>query len=253
MPLPAASYTPQNGDMTRLPRASTLRRAYICVAAADAALAGVPRSTTLRRLRRLTKPALMPLLAASLAVHESGKPTGVVRRAVLAGEALSWAGDVALLGKSRGAFLSGVGCFLGAHLRYGVSFWELGSRPSTRPIGATSKAVIGLACMMTPAMAWAAGRKDPALRIPVAVYAAALAGMVALANDLDPGIALASRRDIARGARLFLASDLTLGLAEFVLDDAPGLDAVVMATYTAAQLLIADGVRQLATDATVPA
>ena len=236
--------------MSTLSRGATLRRAYVGMAVADTVLAALSASATARRLRRLTKPALMPLLAGSLSAADGGASTGLVRRSTLAGQALSWAGDVALLGSTRASFLSGVGCFLGAHLKYGFGFWELGSRPSTRPVGATSKAVIGLACVATPAMAWAAGRKDPTLRIPVAVYAAALAGMVALANDLDPDIAPATRRDIGRGAVLFMASDLTLGLRAFVLDDPPGLDGVVMATYTAAQLLIADGVRELAADET---
>ena len=69
-------------------------------------------------------------------------------------------------------------------------------------------------------MSVAAGRKDPALRIPVAAYAT----------------------DLQAGTALFLLSDSVLAVQEFLLGEPrPVLESVVMATYTAGQGLIATG------------
>jgi uncharacterized membrane protein YhhN len=98
----------------------------------------------------------------------------------------------------------------------------------------------------TPMMSVAAGRKDSRLGVPVAVYATALAGMVASSTMLDERIPRRARRRLQGGAVLFLVSDTLLGAREFLLgDERPLFDAAVMATYTAAQGLIAAGAAEL--------
>ena len=79
--------------------------AYGVVAAADAALAGMGK----RRLRWLTKPALMPLLASTEAPRADPL--------IMAGLGLSWLGDLALLFEGEGPFAAGLVSFLAAHLR----------------------------------------------------------------------------------------------------------------------------------------
>jgi uncharacterized membrane protein YhhN len=92
-------------------------------------------------------------------------------------------------------------------------------------------------------MSVAAGRKDPALRVPVAAYATILAGMFASSRMLDPGLPPGARRTLQAGTALFLISDSVLAVQKFLLaDPRPVLDSVVMTTYTAGQGLIAMGV-----------
>ena len=120
--------------MPHLLKRSAFVTAYVALAAADAALAG-RTGTTARRLRLLTKPALMPTLTA--AMHQAEHSDGTVRRGVMAAQVLSWGGDVALLGSSERAFLGGLGSFFCAHLAYIATFGtalEHGGPTSTRAV-----------------------------------------------------------------------------------------------------------------------
>ena len=99
--------------------------AYVALAVADATLAG-REGTTARRLRFVTKPALMPTL--SVAMHQAKPGDPLVRAGVTTAQAFSWGGDVALLGSSEKAFLGGVGSFFGAHLAY-IAHVRGSSRP----------------------------------------------------------------------------------------------------------------------------
>jgi uncharacterized membrane protein YhhN len=217
---------------------------YLVLAVADTTLAGLGGGRA-RRLRRLTKPALMPTLGWWLRTRsrESGADPVMVR-ATLAGLGLSATGDVALLGDDDRAFLGGVGSFLGAHLAY-VAAFSRRARPWRQPGTASRLAPVALVWSTSvPVFAARAG----SLRVPVAVYGSA--AMQATALLLDDDVPADSRRRIAAGAACFLLSDTLLGAGRFLRQggrDRAGraddlLDAAVMATYTAAQWLIADGV-----------
>ena len=66
--------------------------------------------------------------------------------------------------------------------------------------------------------------------------------MFASATVLDPRLPKRGRRAVAAGAALFLTSDTLLGAQKFLLrEESPTLEVAVMATYTAAQGLIAAG------------
>ena len=74
-------------------------------------------------------------------------------------------------------------------------------------------------------------------------YATVLATMYATSTMLDQDLPRTARRKVVLGTSLFLLSDTVLGLRKFLLDDhSPALESVVMATYTAGQWFIADGV-----------
>ena len=199
-------------------------RAYGVVACLDTLLAA---GLGPRRARWLTKPALVPLLAAGLVAE----PSSPGRRAALVGQALSWGGDVALLRRDRGSFLAGLGLFLGAHVGYVTAFR---SRSSTRVLGSPGRRrALAVGVVAASGMATVAGREDRALALPVAAYGVTLATMAvtAAAVDADRG-----RAAILPGAVLFVVSDGLIGLKMFVLcRPRPGLDGAVMATYTAAQ------------------
>lgn len=217
---------------------------YAGLAAADTLLAS--RSGVLARgARRVTKPLLMPTLMSAYVGASGGLHRPVVRRTAAA-QALACAGDVALLGKGERAFLTGLGSFFASHVAYVAAFSAVRDTDPARS-RAGEKVAAGIWVATGPAMAWAAGRTDPKLRLPVAAYAAVLAGMFAASTSVDHRAPAAGRRMVVAGAVLFLVSDTLLATREFLTEDGDRrLDVGVMATYTAAQGLIAAGMVQVA-------
>jgi uncharacterized membrane protein YhhN len=146
---------------------------YGLVAAGDAVLA--VRGS--RRARRITKAALMPLLAADVAGRGRADTT---RRLLLGGLGFSWAGDVALLSLGHGPFAVGLTSFLAAHGCYLAAFRRHrggGVRRSPRLAGAYGLAWCGLNAALAP-------RTGP-FRIPVLVDGTALVAMALAALDTD--------------------------------------------------------------------
>ena len=205
---------------------------YAALAAADTALAG---SARLRSLRLLTKPLLMPTLAATLWTADRDDPS--VRR-TLAAQALCWGGDVALMGPGRRPFLAGLGSFLAAHLAYVSAFRR---RTTTPLLGTTSgRTALVAGAVLAPSMGLAAWRRDSRLAAPVAAYGVVLTTMVAASAAVP---AERGRRRILAGTTLFLLSDTLIGLQKFVMTERSAtLESAVMATYTAGQWLISEGV-----------
>jgi uncharacterized membrane protein YhhN len=188
-------------------------------AAADIALAASGRD----RLRRLTKPFLMPTL-----LLNRDRST---QRAL----ALGWVGDVALLGADSerygpAAFTAGLSAFLAGHVAW---IEALRSRPSKRLLrdrpALTAPYVVAWAGLN--AYLWPRTGRD---RVPVLVYSAALTAMALTA--LDTG-----KPSAAAGGMLFLASDTLLALKRFAGVEVRGGESFVMATYVASQALLADG------------
>lgn len=212
--------------------------AYVGLAAVDSVLAG--RGTKpARAARMVTKPLLMPTLA-----HAFFHATGAQRiegKAILAGQAASFAGDIALLGESPRHLKAGIGSFFAGQLCYAAAFAqgaERGNPFSSRGVQVGT----GLFAVAGPASAYAAGRVDPGLRWPVLAYAGAISTMFAASASLSPELSRRARLSVLGGSGLFVASDLMLAAQRFVLKGpASGLDAAVMATYAAGQGLIASG------------
>ena len=149
---------------------------------------------------------------------------------------------MALLGTSKRSFLTGVGSFSGAHVAYIAAFLSVRGEGKDYDT-AGLKVALGLWLTTAPLMSFAAGRKDPALRVPVAAYATILSGMFATSRMLDPALPQGPRRTLQAGTALFLISDTVLAVQKFLLTEPrPVLESVVMTTYTAGQGLIATGV-----------
>ena len=242
MPNPTPS--PQAGASAaplREPRVLACAAAYAALAATDTRLAGHP-DPRVRRWRVAVKPLLMPTLAAAF-VTATPDDGSRLRRGTLAAQALSGAGDVALLRHSDTAFLAGLSSFFGAHIAYVAAFAGEGRPWSDREhLGGVKAAALTFATL-GPALGWAAGRSSPALRLPVVAYAGILTSMFATSSRLGEHLPPAARRAVVVGTGTFLASDATIGLRRFVLrSPQPRSDAVVMATYTVGQGLIAAGV-----------
>ena len=198
-------------------------RAYGAVAATDVGLAAAGKS----RLRRLTKPALMPLLMAHVATKDASDERS--RPLVLAGLGLSGVGDVALLGQGEAAFAAGLSSFLAAHVCYLAAFAKRrrgGVRKAPLVAALYGGAWLALNAVLFP--------RTGRLRVPVVVYGTALTAMALAALDTDEPA-------IAAGGAAFLASDSILALRTFDAATVPGADGLVMLTYTAAQALMATG------------
>jgi uncharacterized membrane protein YhhN len=184
---------------------------YPALAVVDAALAATGRN----RLRRITKPLLMPTLL-------RGKPRPTQRALALGG-----VGDVALLGEGPAAFTAGLAGFLAGHIA-----WMAALRPQSAGVLArrpASAAPYALAWLGLNAYLWPRTGKD---RIPVLVYSTALLGTALAA--LDTG-----ERAVAAGGALFMASDTLLALERFAGVHLPLHEGLVMGTYTSGQALLA--------------
>jgi len=237
-------------------RSASTGTAYLALSVVDSVLAGLS-SAGARRARRVTKPLLMPLLAATLAdatssdahhVGGSGQ-AGKTIRSTLVGQGLSWGGDVALLFPGDRAFRTGLGCFLAAHLSY-IRGFVAAPAPETHPQPHVPPAPAGSAVVLfttlAPGMTWAAYRRSPGLAAPVGAYAATICSMYASSLLVGGPGDRRARGLISSGSALFVLSDAMLGARTFVLKrPAPALETAVMATYTAAQALIALGVARL--------
>jgi uncharacterized membrane protein YhhN len=208
-PEPAADQAAPGGRPGVTRRATVV---FAALAAADTLLA----ATGHERRRWLTKPLLMPVL-----MMGRDRPA---QRAI----ALGGAGDVALLGNTETAFTLGLACFLAGHVAWIIALRE-------RPGGGLLRAKPALAVAHVAAFGalnaylWKRTGKN---RIPVIAYRAALRAMSLAA--LDSG----SPRTAAGGA-LFVASDTLLALEKFGDLHLPAHEALVMATYTSAQALLA--------------
>ena len=236
--------------------ATRLKLGYLGVAAVDTWLAGVAlpgsfqRGTRLARAARfVTKPALMPLLAGSFATDRRafGSP---LRSSTLVGQVFGWGGDIALLGHGSRSFAVGAGSFGLGHVAY-ISGFVRHRSPAPFFRAPATRAALGLWALAGPAMAVAAARQDRALGPAVAAYTGVLAGTFATGCHLSRSVPVSSRCLTAAGAGLFLLSDTVLGVRQFLLPlvmrsaPSPRLDAtlerVVMGSYAAAQLLLAEG------------
>jgi len=187
--------------------------AFLAVAAVDVALAARDR----KRLRLLTKPLLMPALMVN-------RDRATQRALVLGG-----IGDDALLGEGSAAFSAGLGAFLVGHLAWIAAFR---GRASTKLVRRHPPLAIpyAIAWAAFNAYLWPRTGRD---RYPVVAYSTVLAAMALAA--LDTG-----KPATAAGGALFLTSDGLLALERFAGIRFTAHEGVVMATYTAAQALLAD-------------
>lgn len=185
----------------------------------------------------LTKPLLVPLLLAWLVVAAWRRWSApLVWLGV--GLVFAWAGDLLLMGEGDTAFLLGVAAFLGMQVCYIVAFLRV---PGPGLVRAWKIAVIPYAIVWVVLMVlvWP-GAED--MRIPLLVYSGVITAMAVAALDLVLRLPQVLAWRVAAGAALFLVSDALIALTSFgPLTEGPGMSALVMATYVAAQGLIVTG------------
>ncbi|MGW7415517.1 lysoplasmalogenase [Streptomyces sp. NPDC054863] len=202
------------GRTSRETLATGLLAAFLLATAVD--LAGL--LADVQGVHRAAKPLLMPLLAGHVAAR--GGP-----RLLIAALLLGWGGDVALLFEAEPAFMLGMGSFALGHVCYLFLFK---GAPMRRPLGAA----YALALVGTVALLWSDLPAD--LRIPVAGYSLLLTVMAFRASGLGVYAGV--------GGALFLLSDTLIATGVAQWPQLPAPDFWVMATYAAAQCLLAFGV-----------
>jgi uncharacterized membrane protein YhhN len=145
---------------------------------------------------------------------------------VFLGLVLGAAGDVLLLGASRGAFLAGLAAFLLGHVAYVVAFVTIGLHGSLVLIVGGGAAAVGAIVFV-----WLYPHLDRAMVGPVAAYIIVISAMlVTAAASTVPVVIL--------GSAAFYLSDLSVARDRFV---APGFANRVwgLPLYYGAQLLLA--------------
>jgi uncharacterized membrane protein YhhN len=172
---------------------------------------------------------------AFVAVAVLGMRDSAYARWIVAGLVLGTVGDLALLGRSNGSFLVGLGAFLLGHLSYVVACGEVRS-PLDWLTDAHAFSLIPIAVALT-ALQWLWPRLG-SMRIPVIGYMLAIVAMMIGAIAVARASTLPTRTCLVAGAALFFASDLAVARDKFVeqsfTNRAWGLPA-----YYAGQLLIA--------------
>ena len=226
-------------------RSRAFKAGFLALAALDTYLSGSshPRAST---ARRVTKPLLMPLLAAGSLTDPRGATTPIATSTTVA-QVAGWGGDVLLLGHSTEAFAAGAGSFGVGHLAYISGFRQLRRRNRRLIDAPVARAAAVLTLTVGPVVARGAAQEEPVLAPAVVGYMTLLASMWAHAGNIDPARGGRGRALSLAGASLFTASDTMLGIRKFVWTDAPDrLESAVMATYTLGQFLLSEGALALA-------
>jgi len=132
---------------------------------------------------------------------------------VLAGLALSWFGDVFLIGQSQALFLAGLLAFLLAHVAYIAAFAVHGVSLRWVLLAALPIAIaaFGVSAWLTPHIA-------PWLLLPVRVYTIVISMMVVMAIGTR---GVGGSWLIVAGALLFYASDLSVASLRLVQTELP--------------------------------
>ena len=153
---------------------------------------------------------------------------------IIVGLVLGAAGDIALLGKSSGAFLVGLVAFLLGHIAYVVAFAQLAAPRAWVDIRALAPIAVGGTALR---LLWP---RLGEMRVPVIAYVLTIVTMVsaAIAAARLSTLPEQNRMLLLAGAVLFFVSDLAVARDKFVgasfINRAWGLPA-----YYAGQLLIA--------------
>jgi uncharacterized membrane protein YhhN len=223
------------GELTEL-RTNMLRHAVFAVYAIDATLDLAATVQGWDGVRSFTKPPLMLLLAAFVAL--SLRPLDRFAALAVVALLLAACGDTFLLGTTDGAFMAGLIAFLLAHLCYTGAFVMYGGGLGLvrqRPLVAAPyvAAWLGLNAVLWPHLG--------PMRAPVVVYSLVLTSMALAALDLVGRMPARSALLCASGALVFMLSDTLLAFGHFV-PGAPAAPFAVMATYVIAQTAIALGV-----------
>jgi uncharacterized membrane protein YhhN len=185
-------------------------------------------------LVRYSKPMLMPALIYLVYEHAKGRATARHMLLLLA-LVFSWVGDLMLMQPEEQYFLLGLGAFLLAQLTYVYIYWiSTYQRPELRltPLLPILTFTIFLLAFLIP--------RTGDMKIPIVFYAVCITGMACMARLRAGLTSNQSFQWVMLGSVLFVISDSTIAINKFV-QVVPMSGLIIMATYIAAQILIAVG------------
>lgn len=218
---------------TRRPGVATV----LLVLAVALALDLVASVAGLGWLEWLAKPLLVPLVAVWVLLVAT-RPLATAVRRLLVGLALAWLGDLLLLPSGDGWFMAGLLAFLAMQVAYLLAFRAVQGQGLLRHRPWWALPYLAVWVGMN---AWLHDGVDE-LFLPVLVYSAVLLAMAAVALDRSPLLLRPHGTQLTLGGALFVVSDGLLAAVAFDgISDSALTSVVVMATYVAAQLLIAAG------------
>jgi len=150
-------------------------------------------------------------LVASSAFVWLGYRCGALRsgygRSLIVGLALSWFGDLFLLGGARESFLAGLACFLLAHIAYITAFARFGLNDRWLLVTLVPVAALSLVVLL-----WLTPQLPGDMLVPVRAYTFVISVMVILAFGARGAGATVL---IPLGATLFYLSDLSVAMLRF--------------------------------------
>ena len=156
-------------------------------------------------------------------------------RLVLAGLALSWCGDMFLVGRTETFFLAGLAAFLLAHVAYSAAFVRHGF--GRLALGATAVPIAAIALLV---WGWLEPMTPADLSLPVRAYIAVISLMVIFAFGTRGA---GGSWLIPAGASLFFLSDLSVAALRLAGTEYPTY-ALGLPAYYAAQVCFALSVSQ---------
>ncbi|MCO4812729.1 MAG: lysoplasmalogenase [Gammaproteobacteria bacterium] len=160
----------------------------------------------------------------------SGALASVYGRLILTGLALSWCGDMFLIGLSKTTFLAGLFAFLMAHVAYVAAFVRHGFE--RRWIGV---AMIPVTAIAIGVFVWLEPYTPPDLLNPVRAYVAVISLMVIFAIGTQ---GRGASKLIVAGATLFFLSDLSVASLRLVQTQYPTY-IIGLPLYYAGQICLA--------------
>ena len=212
---------------------------FILVCFALAAAGNLAGQIWMGELARMTKPALLPLLAlATLSVLPIEDKE---RNALIAAQLFGWLGDVLLMQDALPWFGSGMAAFLTGHIFY-MSFF--GGR-SWKGLSIKTWILSGIVMLALVAVLIVAIGVKGVLLAPMAIYACAL--MLLIFSALCGVVRFGGKAWwlLLCGAILFTFSDSLIAMHTFKVENWTLHGFAVMSTYIAAQSLLAAGAVQL--------
>ena len=195
----------------------------------SAALTITAHYTNRRQWYYVLKPLTTALILLLVLLNQS-PVTSTYKYLILAGLIFSLAGDIFLmLPKDR--FISGLISFLIAHILYIIAFAPGVVLPlQWWPGFFVLVFLIIILRLILP------GADN--LKVPLVIYAVIIGGMLWIATERMLNLGTISALQAAVGAALFVASDSALAVRRFI-REFPAAEGIILATYYAAQLLIA--------------
>ncbi len=193
-------------------------------------------------LEYATKPLLMIALGLWYFRATAGKRTAT-QKLILIALAFSWAGDMFLMGSTEIFFLPGLVSFLITHVLYIIGFRkEISLVQGSTLLKRQPLIAIPVVLLTGGLIVLVFNRMEPAMKIPVVVYATVITLMVLTAMNRCGRVSANSFRLVFAGAFLFMLSDSLIALNKFYFSDAMWKAGFfIMLLYIAGQFMIAKG------------